>query len=106
MDTYMGDKFTTIEQRIEHFTWCWDSNINDFKESGVIFRNTEDLYIYFKQFMIDSFYTATDKGDINVVKQKLMNLWGYILSFNTNKTRSDVDMFLDVYKIFEKTLQK
>lgn len=104
MDTYMGDKFTKPEQRIEHFKWCWDSTMSDFINEGINLKPSEELYTYFEQFMFDSFYMTNDKGDINVVKDNLINLWKYILSYTTNKTRSDVDTFLEVYKIFEKTL--
>lgn len=104
LDTYMGDKFTKIEQRPEHFKWCWDSIINDFINEDINFNETQELYGYFKQFMLDSFYNSTDKDDIDVIKDKLSKLWKYILSYTTNKTRSDVDTFLEVYKIFDKTL--
>jgi hypothetical protein len=104
MDTYMGDKFTTPEQRIEHFKWCWDVTMSDFTNEGINLKPSKELYSYFEQFMIDSFYMTNDKGDINIVKDNLTKLWKYILSYTTNKTRSDVDTFLEVYKIFEKTL--
>jgi len=54
--------------------------------------------------MVYSFYESTDKVDMEVVKFRLNKVWKYILSYTTNKTRSDVDTFLEVYKIFEKTL--
>lgn len=104
MDTYMGDKFTTPEQRTEHFKWCWDSTMGDFANEGVILKSSKELYSYFEQFMIDSFYMTNDKGDIDIIKGNLTKLWKYIFGYTTNKTRSDVDTFLEVYKIFEKTL--
>ena len=104
LDTYMGDAFTKKEQRPEHFKWCWDRNIEDFAKEGIFFNDSRELYGYFKQFMLDSFYYSTDKADVDVVKENLTKLWKYILSYTTNKTRSDVDTFLEVYKIFDKTL--
>lgn len=104
MDTYMGDKFTTPEQRLEHFKWCWDTTMGDFANEGINLKSSKELYNYFEQFMVDSFYMTNEKGDIDVVRDNLTKLWKYILSYTTNKTRSDVDTFLEVYKIFEKTL--
>ncbi len=105
MDTYMGDSFTKEEQRVEHFKWCWYKTMCDFSNEGIDLNSTTEAFDYFEQFMLDSFYLATDKGDVEVVKENLTKLWKYILSYTTNKTRSDVDTFLEVYKIFEKTLK-
>ena len=101
----MGDHYTTPEQRVEHFKWCWDNTMTDFEKEGIHLETTTEVFDYFEQFMLDSFYMATDKGDIAIVKDNLTKLWKYILSYTTNKTRSDVDTFLEVYKIFEKTLK-
>ena len=103
-DTYMGDTFTTPVQRIEHFKWCWDENIQNFEDENIQLKHSRELFHYFQQFMVDSFYASTDKDEMDVVKHRLTKLWKYILGYTTNKTRSDVDTFLEVYKIFEKTL--
>jgi hypothetical protein len=105
IDTYMGDTYTTPVQRIEHFKWCWDENIQDFMNENIELKHSMELFHYFQQFMVDSFYASTDKDEMDVVKHKLTKLWKYILGYTTNKTRSDVDTFLEVYKIFEKTLK-
>ncbi len=103
-DTYMGDEFTKPIQRMEHFKWCWDENLEDFRNENINLKHSNELFHYFQQFMVDSFYASKDKEDMEVLKHKLTKLWKYILGYTTNKTRSDVDTFLDVYKIFEKTL--
>ena len=104
VDTYMGDDITKPAQRIEHFKWCWNVNMEDFRNENINLKHSTELFDYFQQFMVDSFYTSTDKSDMEVLKHKITKLWKYILSYTTNKTRSDVDTFLDIYKIFEKTL--
>jgi len=103
-DTYMGDDITQPEQRLEHFKWCWDNNLLDFRNENIHLRDSVELFHYFQQFMVDSFYGQPEKDDMDVVKHKLNKLWKYILGYTTNKTRSDVDTFLDIYKIFDKTL--
>lgn len=104
MDTYMGDKFMKPEQRLDHFKWCWNATIKDFEEEGIYFKYSIDLFDYFQQHMLDTFYLSDDKLDTEIIKIKLVNLWKYILSNTTNKTQSDVDTFIGVYKMFEKTL--
>lgn len=104
MNTYMGDGYTTPEQRIEHFEWCWNANVGDFADEGINLKESPELYFYFQEWMLESFYTSNEKGDMEDTKRILIKLWKYILSYTTNKTRSDVDMFIDVYQLFEKTL--
>lgn len=104
MDTYMGDSYTKPEQRVDHFKWCWDATFKDFAEEGIEFKHSIDLYDYFQHHFLDTFYMSDEKDDLYLIKAKMINLWKYILSNTTNKTQSDVDTFLDVYKLFEKTL--
>jgi len=104
LDTYMGDEYTKPEQRIEHFKWCWDKNIESFEDEGIYFTDTEEIYDYFKEFMVDIYYSSKDKTDRNRDKRDINKMWKYIFNFSINKTRSDVEMFLEVYRMFEKTL--
>lgn len=104
VDTYMGDEYTKPDQREEHFQWCWDRNIDNFLDEGIEFTNTTEVFNYFKHFMMDSYYFSSDKGNIEYNKTYLIKIWKYIFDYNTNKTRSDVEIFIEVYKMFEKTL--
>jgi hypothetical protein len=104
MDTYMGDSIMNVDDRLDHFKWCWNSTLKDFENEGIEFNNSIELHNYFQQHMIEAFYLSDDKSDNETTKIKLINLWRYILSNTTNKTQSDVDTFLELYKMFEKTL--
>ena len=104
VDTYMGDDITKPSQRVKHFKWCWDKTIEDFNGEGINFKSNNEIYNYFKGFMIDSYYSTNDKGDVESNKINLTKIWKYIFDYNTNKTRSDVEIFIDVYRMFEKTL--
>lgn len=104
VDTYMGDDITKPSQRVKHFKWCWDKTIEEFQMEGINFKSNHEIYNYFKGFMVDSYYSTNDKGDVEGSKINLTKIWKYIFDYNTNKTRSDVEIFIDVYKMFEKTL--
>jgi hypothetical protein len=103
LDTYMGDKYTTSIQRNDHYDWCWNKTIEDFSIEGINFKYSIDLYDYFYHFMLFYFYEDGEKIDYTSIKKSLFSLWDYILGYSTNKTLSDVDTFLEVYTIFEKT---
>lgn len=105
VDTYMGDKFTNIDQRIKHFEWCWIKTINNFELEGIYFGNNQELYDYFLNFMIEIYYSIEDKEtDVNI-GYNILKLWKFIFDYKVIKTRSEVDTFIEVYKMFEKSLK-
>lgn len=101
-DTYMGDDVTSTEQQVNHFNWCWHKNIDNFKKEGISFEG-EKLYDYFLAFMLEVFYPIHDKP-IGFVDKSSLKLWNDIFDYNFKKTNSDLDTFLEIYKIFEKSL--
>lgn len=104
-DTYMGDKFTNDENKVSHFKWCWSKNLDNFKKENIIFNKTDDLFDYFSTYIFDAYYLDTNaktiQGNNNILK-----LWSLLFNYDTLKTRSDVDILIDVYELFDKSLVK
>ena len=105
-DTYMGDEYTDKEQRITHFNWCWDKNINNFKEENIIFKSIEELKDYFKEFLVEVYYNIEDKDSKPYISENLISLWEYLFDYKKPKSQADVDSFIEIYNIFEKSLKK
>jgi len=105
-DTYMGDDFTNEEQRINHFNWCWDKNISNFKEEQIEFKSIIELKDYFKEFLVEVFYNVDGKESKPYIKENLISLWEFIFFFKKPKSQSDVDSFIEIYSIFDKSLKK
>lgn len=104
VETYLGDDFINSDEDIyNHFAWCIEKNVSNFKEENIVFNNIEKLKEYFYYFYYELFYKTEEK--INV-EERLNNL--AILSFDYHrlKSRSDMDVLIELYKIFEKSLQK
>jgi len=99
--TYLGDDVMDGKSVKEHFDWCWKNTITSFKKEGIYFDSTE-LYTYFFTLFIESFYGETDKSDVNV--NKLLEFWEDIFKYSTSKTQSELEAFIDLYKIFDKSL--
>jgi len=99
--TYLGDEVMSDKSTKEHFDWCWNKTINSFKKEKVYFESTE-LYSYFITLFIESFYNENDKSEENV--NKLLDFWRDIFTYSTIKTRSELEAFLDLYKLFDKSL--
>lgn len=99
--TYLGDDVMDTKAVKEHFDWCWDRTIKSFKKEHIYFDSVE-LYNYFFTLFIESFYGETDKSDSNV--NKLLEFWEDIFKYSTSKTQSELEAFIDLYKLFDKSL--
>ena len=102
-ESYLGDDLMTNKNKQEHFSWCWNKNINNFKEEGIKFTSTSKLYNYFQDFMFDSYYLnpeKTEKEELLIIK-----LWKYLFNFNQQKTRSDMDTVIELYKYLDEAIK-
>ena len=103
-DTYMGDEVTDIKEQEKHFNWCYLKNQENFVKEGLLF-NSDELYDYFYGFTLDFFYNSPEKNeDINFNKS-LISILTNIFEYDRLKTRSDVDIMLEIYKIIDLSLK-
>lgn len=99
--TYLGEDVMDEEtpQR-GHFTWCWDRTINNFKKERITFRDRGTHYEYFWILFKESFYNS-------IIDNEPVSLKSYFFRlFNTDhqKTRSELGVLTEIYKILEKNL--
>ena len=75
--------------------------IKDFNEEGIKSDYDGELYDYFYNFYIEVFYNSNYKKEAVDKLNKLA-----ILSFDYHriKTRSDMDVLIELYRLFEKSL--
>jgi len=100
--TYLGDDVMGEEDIENHFKWCWTRTIKGFKAERVYFLDDEDLYSYFHSLFSESFYKEEDKSDDNV--RQLMTFWIDVFNYSHVKTMSELEAFIDLYKIFNNSL--
>ena len=107
--TYLGDsddngKETkigmTVEDKEEHFKWCWNRTISNFKNESIIFNDSEETYDYFKNFFMEVFYNQKE----NNVRKSIEKFFITIFRKNNKHTKSDIEMLTEIYKILEKSL--
>ena len=102
-DTYMGDDVTSLDDQFKHFEWAWQKTIINFVEEGLDFESNL-LYEYFLEFMLEVYYPITNKDELNIDK-KISKLWVDLFDYHRIKTNSDVDALIEIYQIFEKSLK-
>lgn len=106
-DTYMGDDVTSQDdEKIRHFKWCFDKTIDNFKKENIHFKDTIDLYDYFLIFLFKVYYQVSDKKTNPNLANNIGKMWLKLFDMFTYKTKSDMDSFLELYELFEKSLLK
>ena len=100
VDTYLGSEYITTDREVnEHYLWCFNNIVDNFKEESIVFDDIVKLKEYFFYFYDELFYKNSDK-----VLNKLDNLAELSFDFHKIKSRSDIDIMIELYKLFEKSL--
>ena len=109
-ETYFGDaeeKFEsnihmTDDDNLKHFEWCWSKVIENFKKENIKFMQEGSHKIYFKSFLGDVFYNQTNQ----TVRKSVANFLNDIFSRDKGFTKSDLDLFTEIYKLLDSNLEK
>jgi hypothetical protein len=99
-DTYMGDDITNSVEQKNHFKWCWEKNVSNFKTEG-IYIDGQKLYKHFLSFMVELYYSASNKVENRIIHDNMFRYWDYIFDYNNTKSKSDMDKLIEIYKLFE-----
>jgi hypothetical protein len=102
VNTYLGDDMIDDdEKKRNHYDWCVEKVFKGFREERIIFNDTQNLKEYFYNYYLELFYNVNDKTD---TLNTLDRLPYYSFSYERIKTRSDMDVLIELYKLFEKSL--
>ena len=101
--TYLGPDvlFSEYDQR-GHFTWCWNKVINDFEKERIFFQKTGKHYEYFWSFFLEAFYLTNIDGQ-NI---KITDYFDMLFNFKYRKSRSELDILIELYKLLNEGLKK
>jgi hypothetical protein len=100
--TYLGDDVMTSKDIKKHFNWCWNQVLKSFRKEHIYFEDNIEIYSYFHTLFTESFYEEEDKSEDNI--RQLMNFWESTFTYSSKKTRSELETFFDVYKLFDKSI--
>ena len=107
--TYLGNVETTKEtniglsqeDKIAHFVWCWNKTISNFEKENIFFEKNNETFNYFKTFFMDVYYNQEQEH----IKRSLGDFFSQIFTKNNKHSKSDIEMFTELYKLLEKSLQ-
>jgi hypothetical protein len=109
-NTYFGDKDGKFETEVEmsdednmkHFDWCWNKTIENFEKENIIFLKEGSHKIYFKSFIADVYYNQTNQ----TVKKSVTHFLNDIFSREIGFSKSDLDLFTEIYKLMDSNVVK
>jgi len=101
-DTYLGDDIIVSDENVTtHFNWCWNKTIKNLKEENIHIAEKGEHYYYYWNYFNDKFYNADNKEEY--LFNFIYNFWSEIISIDKVKTRSEYDLFIEMYKTMNKS---
>ena len=102
-ETYLGnDVIQTEEDQKNHFTWCWDKTIDSFNKEKIFFKERGQHYQYFWNFFLEAYYFVQLDNESSKISEYFYKLF----DFKYRKSRSELDMLTEIYKLLEQNLKK
>jgi hypothetical protein len=91
----------TDQQKKEHFKWCWNKTIENFNKENIDFKFNESDSEFFESFFFEVFYNQPDQK----VKDTINEFFTQLFDNGGKKTKSDIEIFTDIYKVLERSLK-
>jgi hypothetical protein len=102
-ETFLGSDVLFLENDQKgHFEWCWNKNIKSFEKEKIHFKNGGNYYIYFWNFFLESFYLVKLENRT----PRISDYYNKLFNFTYIKTRSELDIVNEIYKLFDQNLKK
>jgi len=111
-ETYLGPEvISNREDRVNHFIWCFNKVLEYFEHErikfspisyGTDFMISTTGYDYLWNFFYRGYYTnpMEDKSD------SMLEYFTHLFNFNEIKSPTELELFIDFYKIFDQNLKK
>ena len=90
----------TIEQKKDHFRWCWNKTIENFQKENIDFKFNNNDSEFFESFFFEVFYDQPDKE----IKDNINKFFKELFDIRSKKTKSDIEIFTDIYKVLERSM--
>lgn len=109
LETYLGENEIPNETKIilsendndNHFDWCWNKILENFKKENIVFNNRGEHYDYFYEFFGEVFYHQKD----DKVRNSIGKFFNELFNMKKSFTKSDIDMVSAIYKVLDKNFK-
>ena len=107
-DTYLGGEennetkiLLSNEDRTNHFIWCWNQMVLNFKKENIIISLNGEHKDYFEDFFKETFYYQKE----NSVKTAIPTFLDEVFDVQKPFSKSDLDLLTELYKLLEKNIE-
>lgn len=102
-ETFLGpDVMDEEENQRNHFTWAWDKVIENLSKEKIYIKDRGAHYEYFWNFYLEAYYYVQIDGSITKIPEYFLKLF----DFEHRKSRSELDVLTEIYKILDQNLKK
>jgi hypothetical protein len=102
-NTYLGaDVLHDESDQIGHFDWCWNKIIDNFNKERIFFKEKGNHYEYFWTFFFEAHYLTKMEDRQTRIHEYFYKLF----DFRYIKSRSELDILTEVYKLLDQNLKK
>ena len=101
-NTYLGsDVLITEQEQKSHFTWCWRKTILSFEKERIFVRENGDHFFYFWNMFLEAYYFKQIENE----EIKIPSYIDSLFSFDFKKSRSELTIMTEMYKLLEQNLK-
>lgn len=102
-DTFLGADvlYDELDQR-NHFNWCWNRIITNFDKEKIFLKEKGTHYEYMWNFFFEAYYFVKFEEKETRISEYFYKLF----DFRYRKSRSELDILTEIYKLFEQNLKK
>jgi hypothetical protein len=102
-ETFLGaDVLYEEKNQRTHFTWAWDKVIENFSKEKIHIKDRGVHYEYFWNFYLEAYYYVHMDGDTTKIPEYFLKLF----DFEHKKSKSELDILTEIYKILDQNLKK
>jgi len=102
-NTFLGvDVLSKDIDQKNHFNWCWDKIITNFSKEKIYFKEKGIHHEYFWNFFREAYYISKLENNTLRIDEYFFKLF----DFKHKKTRSELDMLTEIYKLLDQNFKK
>lgn len=85
-----------------HYSWCYKKTCDEFLVEEIDFRKNDELNEYYYAY----YYSLLYKKEENLPLIEYEIFWKNIFDIDNQKNKTFINMFIEVYKIYDKSINK
>jgi hypothetical protein len=101
-NTYLGVDVMDLDvDQKNHFIWCWNKTIKQFELENIKIKSDGKHFDYLWFFFQEAYYYNNLKNIVTKIKE----YFDVLFDFNHKKTKAELDILVEIYKLMNEALK-